>query len=121
MTCECSEVLAQRVAAVMFESPPEEITEDEIRDAVGEITNLIAGNLKTELHDGDSCELSLPMVVHGDDYMIDLPHTHLEAGVYCACEGQLMTVKLLTKDENLGYARNNNPSHAKRPELADER
>ena len=121
VTCECSEVLAQRVAAVMFESPPEEITEDEIRDAVGEITNLIAGNLKTELTDGDGCELSLPMVVHGDDNMIDLPHTHLEAGVYCASEGQPMTVKLLTKDEKLSYASNDNPSYAKRAELADER
>ena len=55
---------------------PEELTDD-VRDAVGELGNMIGGNLKSILPGG--VELSLPSVVWGSDYRV---------GICRACRAQ---------------------------------
>ena len=46
----------------------EEINED-VQDAVGEIANMLGGNVKTLLSDrGNDIELSLPSTISGDEY-----------------------------------------------------
>lgn len=57
---DCSIALARRATAAMFDTPAELATADEIVDAVGEIANMIGGNVKA-LMPGPS-SLSLPMV-----------------------------------------------------------
>lgn len=59
----CGLDFARRVATTMFEIPAEEVSEDELRDALGEIANMTAGNLKAMIP-GNSA-LGLPMVVCG--------------------------------------------------------
>ena len=54
----CPEALAQRVAGVMFDTP--EASDDEIRDALGEVANMTAGNVKALVE--SYCRLSLPAV-----------------------------------------------------------
>lgn len=56
----CSEALARRAAAAMFGMAPEDVTEAEIADALGEIANMAGGNLKALLPSGS--KLSLPHV-----------------------------------------------------------
>lgn len=66
VTLECSRELARIVARIMFHPDSGEPTRDEIRDALGEITNITAGNFKSLL--GGHCRMSLPEVtghVHG--------------------------------------------------------
>lgn len=46
VTLRCPEPLARRVAATMFSKAPEEIDEQSLIDAVGEVVNVTAGNLK---------------------------------------------------------------------------
>jgi len=57
---ECSPGVARRLAARMFEKNPEDASQGDIEDAVGEMTNMTGGNIKA-LVPGPS-RLSLPMV-----------------------------------------------------------
>jgi chemotaxis protein CheX len=52
--------LADTLAGV----PHSEIDDDAV-DAIGEIVNIIAGNIKREVPDGEKIEISLPTVVKG--------------------------------------------------------
>jgi chemotaxis protein CheX len=58
------------------DSPPS--FDDNVRDAMGELVNMIAGNLKSVLSSG--VVLSMPMVVEGSDYALRI------------CGGDLTTV-----------------------------
>ncbi len=66
----CAQGLARRVAAAMFEIDPASVTVDDMRDAIGEVTNIAAGNLKALMP--DMCSLGLPAVV-------EAPRGELEA------------------------------------------
>jgi chemotaxis protein CheX len=64
---ECSSTQAQHWAArFMSLAPP--VPLDDARDGLGELANVIAGNLKPLLPPGVS--LSMPSVVQGDDYRL---------------------------------------------------
>jgi chemotaxis protein CheX len=52
--------LARWVAATMFDTQPEVVTDAEVVDALGELTNMIGGNIKSLLP--APSQLSLPMV-----------------------------------------------------------
>jgi chemotaxis protein CheX len=54
------ESLARRIAGQMLCLPPAEVSETDLRDAVGELVNIAAGNLKGVLP--EHCRLSLPVV-----------------------------------------------------------
>jgi len=63
---ECSSSTACRLAAAMLGlETPEEVNED-VRDVIGEITNMVAGNFKSTLP-GNSV-LTLPCIIIGSDY-----------------------------------------------------
>ncbi len=61
VTLGCSTALARRAAATMFGKRPADADAGEIRDALGELTNMVGGNYKTLLK-GD-CKLSVPNVM----------------------------------------------------------
>jgi len=60
--------LVRRAAAIMFARPEQDITVDDARDALGELANIVAGNIKALL-DGTS-SISLPTIVDGSDYTV---------------------------------------------------
>ena len=49
---------------------------DEVVDAVGEIINIIAGNVKQELEDAFRLVISLPTIVKGKEHTIIWPTSH---------------------------------------------
>jgi chemotaxis protein CheX len=57
----CSRELARKVAAGMFGAEPTSLTNEEISDAIGELVNIIGGNLKHLLP--PPCHLSVPLVL----------------------------------------------------------
>ena len=71
ITIGCSTAAARRAAAAMFGVTPEEASEEEVKDAMGEVANIIGGNLKGMLQ-GHST-LSLPMVADGSDDSMHVP------------------------------------------------
>ncbi|MEZ6063439.1 MAG: chemotaxis protein CheX [Planctomycetaceae bacterium] len=57
---EAPSATASLIGETMFDAEPGTLADEEIRDAVGEVVNMIGGNVKG-IHDGDS-QLSLPCV-----------------------------------------------------------
>jgi len=78
-----AEVLARQAAAVMFGAPPESLSNDDLIDALGELTNVTGGNVKALLP-GPS-QLSLPSVVAGADL------AHVAPGESVLCEVAFQT------------------------------
>ena len=64
---------ASTIATTMLGVKRDELDEpDEIIDVIGEMANMIGGNLKSRLDDaGLRCSLSIPSITHGDDFQVD--------------------------------------------------
>lgn len=62
VSVDCSEVLARRLGAAMFDVDEEALSIEDVVDALGEVANIIGGNIKALLP-GPS-ELGLPTVHH---------------------------------------------------------
>ena len=67
------ETLARIITSKMSERPLEEIKdEDEIKDVVGEMCNIVGGNLKAGFCDsGLMCEISPPSIIFGNDFKVE--------------------------------------------------
>lgn len=59
----CDRSLAVDIASAMFATPPDELVDGDIVDALGEVTNMSGGSVKALL-DG-TCRLGLPVVTAG--------------------------------------------------------
>ena len=92
VAAECAYDMAVAIAAAMFEMEPDELSEDEVRDAFGEVANLLAGQFKNDLPEG--CSLSLPTVTKGMDYLINVPGSNLTQRACARQGGQCMIVSI---------------------------
>jgi chemotaxis protein CheX len=61
---ECSATAAQRAAAALLGIEAAEVSDDDVADALGELANIIGGNVKVLLP--EPCALSLPYVAAAD-------------------------------------------------------
>ncbi|MBX7078322.1 MAG: chemotaxis protein CheX [Nannocystaceae bacterium] len=68
---DCSPGVARELATIMFGVPEAEVDRSHIEDTMGELANMIGGNLKALL--APPCTLSLPTVVEGHDYRVRVP------------------------------------------------
>jgi CheY-specific phosphatase CheX len=91
----CTEELAGRAASIMFATDVAELSVEEIQDALGELTNMTAGNIKPLLS-GNS-RLSLPSVVEGLDYNLIVPGSRVFREVGLTCENSPMVISLLQR------------------------
>lgn len=85
----CSPHLARRVGSAMF-GTSELVSDEEARDALREIVNIIGGNFKS-LVSGPS-RLSLPTVRDGDGYWTDALPVHR---LHFDCGGEVLVVSVL--------------------------
>lgn len=70
LSISCELTAASKIAARMLGSEMPE-SEEDARDALGEVCNMVAGNLKSSLpKPQDRCQLSVPTVISGTDYQI---------------------------------------------------
>ena len=86
---------AQRITSLLFDMNPDETSADEIHDAMGEISNVLAGNIKELLP--DSCQLSIPVVTEGSNYKIIIPGCELKNRIDLECEGDHVAIKIYSK------------------------
>lgn len=94
-----SATLAVRATSAMLGLPPEEITgEAEVNDVVGEMTNMLAGGLKSTLCDhGATCAVSTPAIIRGTAFEIEaLPDVRRECMVF-NCEAERVVLELHIK------------------------
>ena len=68
-----SEAFSRAITASMLGMEIDEIESiDEVKDVIGEITNIVAGNLKSDFLDsGLACVISTPAITVGSDFKID--------------------------------------------------
>lgn len=93
----CSTGLARRVASVIFGVAPEMASQDEVQDALGELTNMIGGQMKSLLP--RPTHLSLPAVAEGVDYTLRIPGCRILNQVRLDCAGESFVVTLLHQGE----------------------
>ncbi len=64
---------ARRLTATLLQLPESEVTDNEmISDAMGEITNMLVGQVKSRLCDrGMPCVLTVPSVVRGNNFRVE--------------------------------------------------
>lgn len=83
---------ARHMTSVLLGLPPDEIDADEmINDAVGELTNMLAGHMKSRLLDkGISCAITIPAVVRGREFRIDSVSHAERAAISLRCNQKSM-------------------------------
>lgn len=79
---EATAAHAAQAAEAMFAADPGSLSSDEVSDALGELTNMVGGNIKGLLP-GPSA-LSLPSVASGESYTLRVPGAEAIARVLLA-------------------------------------
>lgn len=89
---QCPEPLAIQLSAELFR-PESSTSPEEVRDTIGELTNMLAGNVKALLP--QPSRISLPAVALGADYDLRVIGTQVVAAVSFVCAGSPLVVTLL--------------------------
>jgi len=66
VSLECNRDQACQFAGCFLATDPPEAVDDDVRDALGELVNMIGGNIKSVL--AKDVRLSMPSVIDGNDY-----------------------------------------------------
>lgn len=93
VTLACSAPLARRAASAMFESSAEDVSPEEVHDALGELANMVGGNLKGLIP--GMAQLSLPTVADGE---LCVPGSTLLQEAWFDCDGEALVVRVLARD-----------------------
>lgn len=90
---------ATRIAAAMLGLSPEEIQgETEVNDVVGEVTNMLAGGLKSALCDtGSPCAVSTPAIIRGTSFIIEPAPDVEQICMLFGCDADLIFVEVHIK------------------------
>jgi chemotaxis protein CheX len=94
---DCPGEIAQRAAATMFSTEPQNLTPLDLQDAMAEVTNVIGGHWKSLLP--GACQLALPSVVEGGDYSTRVPGTRALGRVAFTCLGHNVSISVLEKKQ----------------------
>ncbi len=80
---EVTAELAQAAAEAMFAAEPGTLPHDEVSDALGELTNMVGGNIKSLVP--APSKLSIPSVAEGESYTVRVPGAVLLERVALVC------------------------------------
>ena len=93
---------ARIITAAMLDMEEDEIEDDEeIHDVVGELSNMIGGDLKSRLCDaGLTCELSIPTITSGKEFSVEPKGWARHEGFVFNCRTQTGLVDVFLKSVN---------------------
>lgn len=91
----CCDELAREITGVFFGVEPAAADPSEINDAIGEVANMIGGNVKALMP--APSQLSLPTVATGVDYVVTFPGTTEQSREAFNVEGGDLVVTILHK------------------------
>ena len=77
----------------MFGIEPDEPSYDQVQDALGELTNILGGQVKSLLP--EPCRLSLPAIAEGTDYAFRGPHDKVLARLAFTCRDAPVRVTIV--------------------------
>lgn len=90
----CSGTLARHLSGKLLMTEFGDV-DAEVLDAMGEIANMIIGNVKEDVaHDLGPMAISTPTVIHGDGLQTRSVEGETEARVAFACEGDVLEVRV---------------------------
>jgi CheY-specific phosphatase CheX len=90
-----SDGVARDGTAHMLQMPCELVSEEDERDVVAELVNMVGGNLKSMIQ--GSSHLSLPTVVEGRNLGLQVPGAELVDDVVFQCDSGSLRVRLFTQ------------------------
>jgi chemotaxis protein CheX len=90
---ECDRRQACLIAGRFLSTDPPDMVNDLVRDVLGELANMIGGNLKSVLAQG--IELSMPTVVDGRDYCLRIVGAGVLERLVLECADGLFWVTVL--------------------------
>lgn len=96
---QCPMALASLLTSTMFQSG-DSPGADDVRDALGEIANMVAGNVKALLP--EPCAISLPAVALGSDYQVSVVGATPVATVAFTCLDHSLVVTVLERSVDRG-------------------
>jgi chemotaxis protein CheX len=88
----CDPELAAAAAEAMFAADPGTLSVDEVSDALGELTNMIGGNIKSLLP--APSRLSVPSVAEGESYTVRIPGARLLEQVVLVCSAGPLQISI---------------------------
>jgi chemotaxis protein CheX len=99
---QSSEYLAKIFACRLFDTSIDAVTDEDLRDAFAEMTNMIGGNIKGQV----PCPsfLSIPSVTTGRDFDFHLSGVSSIRDVTLVCDEELLRIMIC--EEDLAHARN---------------
>jgi chemotaxis protein CheX len=90
---ECSRTIVRSAASIMFDLPADQLVDDDERDVIGELANVVAGNIKALIPGTNS--ISLPTIVEGSDYRVSTLDVRSSADYSFTLDGESMTVTVM--------------------------
>jgi chemotaxis protein CheX len=97
---ECNRRQACHFAGLFLSMDPPFAVNDVVRDVLGELANMIGGNLKCVLRQG--IQLSMPSVVDGGEYSIRICGAEVRKRIAFACTEGTFWVTILTAQNLMG-------------------
>jgi chemotaxis protein CheX len=96
----CSMAAARKISALLLELPLPEVSESDVADALGELANIVGGNVKGLLP--APCALSLPYLVVAASEHVRWPSATVESRLLADWHDEPIVVTVLNggRDEN---------------------
>ncbi|MEM6648030.1 MAG: chemotaxis protein CheX [Bacteroidota bacterium] len=92
---QCPPVLARTLTGAMFGLPPASVQHVDVEDALGELTNMMAGNIKALLPGTN--HLGLPVVALGGPHRVSVPTSAPLHHLGFRCEAQVFTLTIVER------------------------
>jgi chemotaxis protein CheX len=83
---------ARKAAAAFLAMEPGEVSPEDLSDVLGELANIVGGNVKAMLPAG--CFLSLPQVVMAPETATKYPNAERISGLYGVWEGEPVSISM---------------------------
>jgi chemotaxis protein CheX len=90
---ESSRIIIRLAASIMFDLPTEELVDADERDVIGELANVVAGNIKALIAGSNS--ISLPTIIEGSDYRVSTLDVKSRTDFRFTLDGESMTVTIV--------------------------
>ena len=87
-----STAAARKAAAAFLAMEVDEVAEEDVADVLGELANIVGGNVKAMLPNG--CFLSLPTVIMASDTASHHPSAHRISGLYGQWDGEPISISI---------------------------
>jgi chemotaxis protein CheX len=87
-----STAAARKAAAAFLAMEPDEVSQEDLSDVLGELANIVGGNVKAMLPPG--AMLSLPQVVLAPEAATKYPNAERVSGLYGIWEGEPVSISM---------------------------